>query len=82
MNLSHLNNMKIISALWTLNYGEYVAFSALIISILFAIELTNLRKSYSWIFQEHDQTSINLTDVFNIIGYFSNYTGFHEIKCL
>ena len=32
------------------------------------IKPTNLKKSYSQIFEKHDQTSINLANVFNFIG--------------
>ena len=38
--------------------------------------------SYSQISEKYDQTSINLTNVFNFIGSFSNYVGFDEIKWL
>ena len=43
-------------------------FLALILSILFTIEPTHLTKSYSsQISEKHDQTSINLTNVFDFI---------------
>ena len=51
---------------------------AMILSILFTIEPTNLRKSYSRI----DQTSIILTNKFDFTGQFSHYVAFDEIKCL
>ena len=82
MDLWHLNSTKVISTLWTLNYDDCVPFLVLILSILFTIKATNLWKPYSWISKKHDQTSINLTDVFNFKGWFSNYVGFHEIKLL
>ena len=30
--------------------------------------------------KKHDETSINLTTIFDFIGWFSNYVGFDEIK--
>ena len=47
----------------------------LLVSILFTIEPTDLKKSYPQLFEKHDQTSIDLTNVFNFIGLFSNYVG-------
>ena len=67
MDLWHLSNMIVISTLWTLNYGNCVPFFVLILSILFTSEPTNLIKCYSQVFEKHDQTSINLTNVFNFI---------------
>ena len=43
-------------------------FPVLILSVLLTIEPTNLKKSYSRISEKHDQTSINLTNVFDFIG--------------
>ena len=43
-------------------------FLVLILSILFTIEPTHLTKSCSRISEKHDQTSINLTHVFDFIG--------------
>ena len=40
----------------------------MILSILLTIEPTNLKKSYSRIFEKHEQNSINLTNVFDFIG--------------
>ena len=42
----------------------------------------NLKVIYSLIYEEHDQSFINLTDVFDFLGYFSNYVVFDEIKLL
>ena len=45
--------------------------------------MTNFKKSYSQISEKkQDQTSINLTNVFDFIGWFSNYIGFDVIKWL
>ena len=55
-------------------------FFVLILFILFTSEPTNLIKRYSRIPEKHDQTSINLTNVFNFIGY--NSARFEEIICL
>ena len=60
MHLWHLNNMKVILTLWTLNYVDCVPFVVLILSLLFTSEPNNLEKSYSRISEKHDQTSINL----------------------
>ena len=38
-------------------------FLVMILSILFTIEPTNLKKSYSQISEKHEQNSINLTNV-------------------
>ena len=54
-------------------------FLVLVLSILFTIESTNLKTSYS---QFSDQTYINLTNIFDFIGLFSKYVGFDEIKWL
>ena len=53
-------------------------FLILIFSILFTIEPTNLKNSYSQISEKHDQ--INLTSIFDFIGYFSHYGAFDGIK--
>ena len=45
-------------------------FLVLILFILFTIEPTNLKKSYSWICEKHDQALINLTNVFYFIANF------------
>ena len=83
MDLGHLNNMKIILTLWTLNSGDRVPLFVLILCILLTIEPTNFKKSYFRISKKYDQTSINLNNIlFNFRGYFSNYVGFDEIKCL
>ena len=37
---------------------------------MFIIEATNLKKSYFPNSEKHDQTSINLNNVFNFIGQF------------
>ena len=66
MDQSYLN-IIVISTPWTLNYGDYVPFFILILSMLFTIEPTNFKKSYSGISKKHDQTSINLTNIFNFI---------------
>ena len=79
LNLWHLNDMKVILMLWTLLI--VLLFLVLILSILFAIKSTNLKKSSS-ICKKHDQTSINLTNVFDFIGKFSNYVVSDEIECL
>ena len=50
--------------------------------MLVPIEPANLKISYSRISEKHDQTSINLTNVFDFRGEFSNYVAFHEIKWL
>ena len=42
-------------------------FFVLILSILFTIKPTNFKKSYSWICKKHDQPSINLTNVFDLL---------------
>ena len=80
LNLWHLNDMKVILMLWTLLI--VLLFLVLILSILFAIKSTNLKKSSSSICKKHDQTSINLTNVFDFIGKFSNYVVSDEIECL
>ena len=74
--------MIVISKLWTLNYVDCVPFSYMILSILLTIELTYFEKSFSWICKKHDQTSINLIDVFDFIDSFLNYLAFNEIKWL
>ena len=74
--------MKVILTLWTLNYVGCVAFSCLIISILFLIEEANLQKSDSQISEEHYQTSNNWTNVLDFIGWFSNYAVLDGIKWL
>ena len=53
MDLWHWNNTKVISTLWTLNYGDCV-------TLFFA------KTSYSWVSEKHDQTFLNLTNVFNL----------------
>ena len=40
----------------------------LILSLFAMIEQTNLKKSYSGISEKHDQTSITLTNIFDLIG--------------
>ena len=52
-------------------------FLVMVLFILFIIEPTNLKKSYS---QISDQTSINLTNIFEFMGYCLNYVEFDEIK--
>ena len=49
---------------------------------LLTLKLPNLKVIYSLIYKEHDQSFINLTDVFHFMGYFSNYVVFDEIKLL
>ena len=80
LNLWHLNDMKVILMLWTLLI--VLLFLVLILSILFAIKSTNLKKSSSSICKKHDQTSINLTNVFDFIGKYMNSIAFDEIKWL
>ena len=84
MYLWHLNNMKVILTFWTLNYVDCTPFlfSFFIISILFTIEPTFLKKSYSPISKKHDQTSSNLNNSFDFIGWFSKYVAFDEIEWL
>ena len=48
-------------------------FLVLVLSILLAIEPNNFKKSYSWICEKDEQTSINLTNVFDFIGLCLNY---------
>ena len=52
----------------------------LIFFTLSTIESTNFKKSYSLIFENHDRTSINLTNAFDFLCLFSNYLAFDEIK--
>ena len=54
----------------------------LILPILFTVEPTNLTKSFSQICEKHDQTSINVANVFDFIGQFSNYVAIDKIKWL
>ena len=82
MDLRHINNTRTVLTLSALNYVDCERFFVLILSILFIIEPNNFKKSYSWISEKQDQTSINLSNVFNFIGSFSNYVGFGEIKWL
>ena len=49
---------------------------------LLTLKPPNLKVIYSLIYEEHDQSFINLTDVFDFMGYFSNYVVFDEIKLL
>ena len=70
--------MKVILALSTLNYLIVLCFLVLIPFILLTIEPTNLTKSYPGICE----ICINLANVFDFIGQFSNYVAFDEIKWL
>ena len=67
--------MKVTSTLWPLNtFDQHMIvfdFPLLILSIVSTVQPTNFKKSYSWISKKHDQTSINLTNVFDFIGWFS-----------
>ena len=67
-----------VETLWILDYVDCVPFPVLILSILF--KPTHLTKSYSQISEKYDQTSINLTNVFDFRGKFSNYFAFDEIR--
>ena len=57
-------------------------FLVLIFSILFIIEPTNLKNALLEFPKKHDQTSINLTNIFDFNCEFSYYVGFDEIKWL
>ena len=57
MGLQHLNNVKVMLTLWTLNYVAFL-FLTLILSILFTVKPTNLKKPYSQISEKHDQTPL------------------------
>ena len=57
-------------------------FLVLILSILFTTESTNSKKSYFRIFEKHDQTSINLTNVFYFTSKLSYYVTCDQIKWL
>ena len=61
IDLWHLNNMKDILTLWTLNYVDYVPFSC-IISLLFTIKPIHLKNVYDWIHNKHVQTFNNVTN--------------------
>ena len=45
------------------------------------MEPTNFKKSYSWIWEKHDQTSINLTNVLTLQGNFQITLGLMESNC-
>ena len=68
MDLWDWNKMKATISFWTAKYVDCIAFLLLFLSILFTIEPNNFKKSYSLISEKHDQSSINLTNVFNFIG--------------
>ena len=71
MGLGHLNNMKVLLTLGTLNSGDCVPLFVLILCILLTVEPTNFKKSYlrNLISEKHEQTSINLSNIlFNFIG--------------
>ena len=69
MDLGHLNNIKVILTLWTLNSGDRVPLFYWLFWILLTMDSTNLKKSYSRLSEKHDQSSINLTNiVLNFIG--------------
>ena len=70
MDLWHLNNMKVILILWTLNYKLLCSFFVLILPILFTMGQTNSKNFFSRISKKHDLNSI------------SDYVGFDEIKWL
>ena len=53
-----------------------------LVLILSITDPTNLRKYYYWISEKHDETFINLTNVFDFICSFFNYVGFDETKWL
>ena len=70
MDLWHLNNMKVILILWTLNYELLYSFFVLILPILFTMGQTNSKKIFSRLSKKHNLNSI------------SDYVGFDEIKWL
>ena len=82
IDLSYLHSMKVMLTGWKLNYVDCVSFFVLILSMLFTIKSTNLKKSYSWIFGNYDWPSTNFGNAFNFIGQFSNYVDFEEIPLL
>ena len=68
MDLWHLNNMKVIWTLWTLNYVDCIP-SSCIESFHIVNDRANWFKKVLFLnLQKHDQTSINLADVFDFIG--------------
>ena len=73
MDLWHLNNIKLSCLFehWTILF--LLCFLVLILSILFTFEPTNIEKSHYQISKKHDQTYINLTNVFDVIGYVIGY---------
>ena len=69
MDLGHLNNIKVILTLWTLNSGDRVPLFYWLFWILLTMDPTNFKKSYSRLSEKHDQSSINLTNIlWNFIG--------------
>ena len=69
MDLGHLNNIKVILTLWTLNSGDRVPLFYWLFWILLTMDPTNFKKSYSRLSEKHDQSSINLTNILlNFIG--------------
>ena len=60
------------------------SFFVLIVSVLFTIKPTNFKKPYLWIFEKHNQTSINSGSVFNFICYFQIALGLKNqmVVCL
>ena len=60
------------------------SFFVLIVSVLFTIKPTNFEKPDLWIFEKHNQTSINSGSVFNFICYFQIALGLKNqmVVCL
>ena len=77
MDLWRLYNMKVILTLSTLNYFDCVhLFFFFFLYLFFPYFHVSILLAYSQISKEHDQTCINLTNVFDIIGRFSSYDAF------
>ena len=69
MDLGHLNNIKVILTLWTLNSGDRIPLFYWLFWILLTMDPANFKKSYSRLSEKHDQSSINLTNILlNFIG--------------
>ena len=62
------NGIKVIFKFWTLNYVDCVPFLCIDIFQIVHSRTNLLKISSSWISEKNDQTSINLTKVFNFIG--------------
>ena len=63
MDLGHLNNIKVILTVWTLNSGDRVPLFYWLFWVLLTMDPTNLKKSYSRLSEKHDQSSINLINI-------------------